>query len=140
MFTCWHLFFFFLLSKSKILSRFWLLVDIIHTFFLRYYSFDAAVIREIFGHKLNARSRKDLDAISEEMNVPLRSCRRQVRIFHVSLQILFLHGKFLFCVLWIFCEWWMIFGNIPLLPCLVILKNISKCIAQDPSSTGIVVL
>ncbi|KAK0056954.1 G-protein coupled receptor moody [Biomphalaria pfeifferi] len=43
----------------------------------KYYSFDASVIREIFGRKLNSRSRKDLDDLSEETGVPLRSCRRQ---------------------------------------------------------------
>ncbi|CAL1534602.1 unnamed protein product [Lymnaea stagnalis] len=43
----------------------------------KYYSFDASVIREIFGRKLNSRSRKDLDDLSEETGIPVRSCRRQ---------------------------------------------------------------
>ncbi|KAK7481158.1 hypothetical protein BaRGS_00027591 [Batillaria attramentaria] len=43
----------------------------------KYYSFDASVIREVLGKKLSSRSRKDLDDISEQTGVPLRSCRRQ---------------------------------------------------------------
>lgn len=43
----------------------------------KYYSFDSAVIREVLGKKLNSRSRKDLDDISEQTGVPIRSCRRQ---------------------------------------------------------------
>uniref|UniRef100_A0A0B6ZDS5 Acidic fibroblast growth factor intracellular-binding protein n=1 Tax=Arion vulgaris TaxID=1028688 RepID=A0A0B6ZDS5_9EUPU len=43
----------------------------------KYYCFDASVMREIFGRKLGTRSRKDLDDISEETGVAIRSCRRQ---------------------------------------------------------------
>ncbi|KAK3755329.1 hypothetical protein RRG08_026059 [Elysia crispata] len=51
--------------------------DTISLLIQKYYSFDAPVIREIFGRKLNSRSRKDLDDISEETGVSVRSCRRQ---------------------------------------------------------------
>ncbi|XP_076442471.1 acidic fibroblast growth factor intracellular-binding protein-like [Babylonia areolata] len=43
----------------------------------KYYSFDSDVVREILGKKLASRTRKDLDDISEQTVVPLRSCRRQ---------------------------------------------------------------
>ncbi|XP_059173351.1 acidic fibroblast growth factor intracellular-binding protein-like [Physella acuta] len=51
--------------------------DTIHMLIQKYYSFDAPLIREIFGRKLNSRSRKDLDDLSEETDIPVRSCRRQ---------------------------------------------------------------
>ena len=50
------------------------------SFFLRYYEFDAAVIRELLGKKLSSRNRKDLDDVSEKTKVPLKSCRRQVQV------------------------------------------------------------
>ncbi|OZJ04403.1 hypothetical protein BZG36_02396 [Bifiguratus adelaidae] len=43
----------------------------------RYYSFDEVVMREILGKKLNARSRKELDDVSERTKIPRESCRRQ---------------------------------------------------------------
>jgi hypothetical protein len=43
----------------------------------RYYEFDKAVVRELLGKKLTTRLRKDLDDISERLNVPLKSCKRQ---------------------------------------------------------------
>lgn len=41
-----------------------------------YYSFDARVIREIIGKKLNSRGRKVLEDVALKMNVPLGACRR----------------------------------------------------------------
>ncbi|XP_065832673.1 acidic fibroblast growth factor intracellular-binding protein B-like isoform X2 [Oscarella lobularis] len=43
----------------------------------KYYSYDAAVIREFIGKKLTSRNRKDLDDVSEKTRIPIRSCRRQ---------------------------------------------------------------
>lgn len=43
----------------------------------RYYCFDESVIRELLGKRLNARSRKDLDEVSEKTKISLTSCRRQ---------------------------------------------------------------
>ncbi|XP_005106473.1 acidic fibroblast growth factor intracellular-binding protein [Aplysia californica] len=51
--------------------------DTINMLIQRYYSFDASVIREIFGRKLTSKNRKDLDDISEETGVSVKSCRRQ---------------------------------------------------------------
>ena len=51
--------------------------DTVHDIIQRYYSFDASVIREIFGRKLTSKSRKDLDDVSEETGVSVKSCRRQ---------------------------------------------------------------
>ena len=45
----------------------------------RYYQFDKEVVRELLGKKLTGRLRKDLDDVSEKTNIPLKSCRRQVR-------------------------------------------------------------
>ena len=42
-----------------------------------YYSLDDAVARELFGKKLNARNRKDLDEVADKTGVRLKSCRRQ---------------------------------------------------------------
>jgi hypothetical protein len=36
------------------------------------------VIRELLGHKLSQRQRKDLDEICEKANIRVKSCRRQV--------------------------------------------------------------
>jgi hypothetical protein len=44
----------------------------------RYYQYDTMVIREILGHKLSQRQRKDLDDICEKYGYRVRSCRRQV--------------------------------------------------------------
>lgn len=44
----------------------------------RYYSYDSNVIREILGHKLTQRQRKDLDDVCEKTDVRVKSCRRQV--------------------------------------------------------------
>lgn len=35
-------------------------------------------MRELLGHKLTQRQRKDLDEISEKTGVRIKSCRRQV--------------------------------------------------------------
>ena len=43
----------------------------------RYYEFNASVVRELVGHKLSQRQRKELDEVSEKTQVRLRSCRRQ---------------------------------------------------------------
>lgn len=43
----------------------------------KYYSLDDAVCRELLGKKLSSKYRKDLDEISEKVNVKLKSCRRQ---------------------------------------------------------------
>ncbi|KAL0491329.1 hypothetical protein AKO1_009882 [Acrasis kona] len=43
----------------------------------KYFSYDEAVFRELIGRKLNDRSRKDLDDISEQTGVEMISCRRQ---------------------------------------------------------------
>jgi len=51
--------------------------DTVKLLIQKYYSFDASVIREIFGRKLSSKSRKDLDDVSEETGVSLKSCRRQ---------------------------------------------------------------
>ncbi|CAM9493367.1 unnamed protein product [Chrysoparadoxa australica] len=42
-----------------------------------YYSFDAAVLRELLGKKLGSKSRKDLDDVAESTRSALKSCRRQ---------------------------------------------------------------
>ena len=44
----------------------------------KYYSYDDQILRELFDKKLNSRSRKDLDEISESTKLPLNCCRRQV--------------------------------------------------------------
>jgi hypothetical protein len=44
----------------------------------KYYHYDTIVIREILGHKLSQRQRKDLDDICEKYGYRVRSCRRQV--------------------------------------------------------------
>ncbi|CAG5124637.1 unnamed protein product [Candidula unifasciata] len=51
--------------------------ETVHMLIQKYYCFDASVMREIFGRKLGTRSRKDLDDISEETGVAVRSVRRQ---------------------------------------------------------------
>lgn len=45
--------------------------------YCRYYEFDAKVVRELVGHKLSQRQRKELDEVSEKTQIRLRSCRRQ---------------------------------------------------------------
>lgn len=43
----------------------------------RYHELDDSVLREVFGKKVNSKTRKDLDDVSELTRVPLKSCRRQ---------------------------------------------------------------
>ncbi|EPZ34538.1 FIBP-domain-containing protein [Rozella allomycis CSF55] len=43
----------------------------------KYYSFDENVMHELLGKRLNARSRKDLDDVSEKTKISIISCRRQ---------------------------------------------------------------
>ena len=46
-------------------------------FLKRYYAYDPIVIRELLGHKLSQRQRKDLDDVSEKTGCRVKSCRRQ---------------------------------------------------------------
>ena len=54
------------------------------TFSIRWYEFDDSVVREILGRKLSAKTRKDLDEVSEKTKVRIRSCRRQVLTFFMN--------------------------------------------------------
>ena len=47
----------------------------IEPYFAFNYDFDDTVMREILGKKLSSRQRKDLDEVSEKLNVNLKSCR-----------------------------------------------------------------
>ncbi|KAG4084359.1 acidic fibroblast growth factor binding protein [Neocallimastix lanati (nom. inval.)] len=42
----------------------------------KYYSFDKNVMRNLLGKKINSRTRKELDSISEKTQVPLIGCKR----------------------------------------------------------------
>jgi hypothetical protein len=39
-------------------------------------------MRELIGHKLTQRQRKDLDEISDKTGIRIKSCRRQVYLKH----------------------------------------------------------
>ena len=52
--------------------------EIIDKLIEKYYEYDTIVIRELLGHKLSQRQRKDLDDICEKADIRVRSCRRQV--------------------------------------------------------------
>lgn len=43
-----------------------------------YYGLDEAFVKEILGKKLTGATRKGLDEMSEEIALPVVSCRRQV--------------------------------------------------------------
>ncbi|UXI21557.1 hypothetical protein NH340_JMT07500 [Sarcoptes scabiei] len=43
----------------------------------KYYDFKHSVVREILGKKLSARTRKELEEVSEKTEVAIKSCRRQ---------------------------------------------------------------
>lgn len=43
----------------------------------KYYEYNSSVVREILGHKLTQRQRKDLDDVCEKTEVRVKSCRRQ---------------------------------------------------------------
>jgi len=42
----------------------------------KYYSFDKNVMRNLLGKKINSRTRKELDSISEKTQIPLAGCKR----------------------------------------------------------------
>jgi len=42
----------------------------------KYYSFDKVVMRNLLGKKINSRTRKELDSISEKTQVPIAGCKR----------------------------------------------------------------
>jgi len=42
----------------------------------KYYSFDKTVMRNLLGKKINSRTRKELDSVSEKTQVPLGGCKR----------------------------------------------------------------
>eukprot|EP00833_Pecoramyces_ruminatium_P015905 jgi/Orpsp1_1/1189937/evm.model.d7180000075589.1 len=42
----------------------------------KYYSFDKNVMRNLLGKKINSRTRKELDSISEKTQIPLTGCKR----------------------------------------------------------------
>lgn len=51
-------------------------------FINKYFTFDDAVVRELVCKKLSSsKIRKDLDDISEKLQIELSSCRRQVLQF-----------------------------------------------------------
>ena len=75
LFVCFSGYYIYLLNM-----RFQMNIDIfLHCWHARYYQFDKEVVRELLGKKLTGRLRKDLDDVSEKTNIPLKSCRRQVR-------------------------------------------------------------
>ena len=50
-----------------------------------YYELDGPFVKEILGKKLTSNMRKNLDEISEEIAIPVVSCRRQVNILSALL-------------------------------------------------------
>ena len=64
-----------------------------HRMVSRYYALDEPVVKELLGKKLNGKTRKDLDDVSEATRTPLKSCRC-ASLSHYETHMVYMHSRY----------------------------------------------